>query len=273
MFWQWRWPPTFLPCLRNTTNFWHTQTKGTPNGDKATARYKLFKHHEFHKIVADEAARVYVSLREPSAAARSYLFMESHRNVGASLLRGHTDSIKQKMDLHTNEDMSAAKHWIEYACPCCQFTFEMLADRRSTAQIIASLGLSGYVSEAAVVAEVTRLTENRLHNRPSSQLADQNPETADIVQKHVAGPIYQKHQQWSARHSLLPSQAASNKISSLQSRKEWWGSVKSCWIFSAFFSLYFVNVRVSGMENGQFHDVIDDSNKNRYDTRSSPRGS
>lgn len=146
--------------------------------------------------------------------------MESHRNVGASLLRGHTDSIKQKMDLHTNEDISAAKHWIEYACPCCQFTFEMLADRRSTAQIIASLGLSGYVSEAAVVAEVTRLTENRLHNRPSSQLADQNPETADIVQKHVAGPIYQKHQQWSARHSLLPSQAASNKISSLQSRKE-----------------------------------------------------
>lgn len=172
MFWQWRWPPTFLPCLRNTTNFWHTQTKGTPNGDKATARYKLFKHHEFHKIVADEAARVYVSLREPSAAARSYLFMESHRNVGASLLRGHTDSIKQKMDLHTNEDISAAKHWIEYACPCCQFTFEMLADRRSTAQIIASLGLSGYVSEAAVVAEVTRLTENRLHNRPSSQLAE-----------------------------------------------------------------------------------------------------
>lgn len=139
---------------------------------------------------------------------------------GASLLRGHTDSIKQKMDLHTNEDISAAKHWIEYACPCCQFTFEMLADRRSTAQIIASLGLSGYVSEAAVVAEVTRLTENRLHNRPSSQLADQNPETADIVQKHVAGPIYQKHQQWSARHSLLPSQAASNTISSLQPGKE-----------------------------------------------------
>ena len=213
-------PPTFMPCLRNTTNFWYTASKGAPNGDLATARYKLFKHHEFHKIVADEAARVYVSLREPSATAKSYLFMKSHRDLGASLLRGHTDSVKKKMDLHTKEDISAAKHWIEYACPCCQFTFKMLADRRSTAQIIASLGLSGYVSEAAVVAEVTRLTENRLHNRPSSHIADQSPEAADTVQKHVAGPIYQKYQKWSARHSLMPSQAASNKISPLQSGNE-----------------------------------------------------
>jgi hypothetical protein len=176
----------------NNSNFYFRSS--TPNGDKATAKYKLYKSHMRGDAPENTALRVFVTLREPSETAASLMFMET-KPVGEAQLFGKV-----------SQQIVQAQQYINYACPCCQLTYAMAKDPRATAQLIAALGLTGHVSEADVKDAVKRMTLNRTHNGPSGHkagAAEAGTANAGRLKNSLLGPILRKHATWSSQHGLL----------------------------------------------------------------------
>jgi hypothetical protein len=105
-----------------------------------------------------------------------------------------------------SKEIKEAQQFIASACPCCQLTYAMAKDPRATAQLIATLGLTGHVSEADVKDAVKRMTLNRTHNGPSGHkagAAEAGTANAVRLKNTLLGPILRHHAHWSSQHGLL----------------------------------------------------------------------